>query len=188
MAKSVEGVYSEALFELAAEKGNLPDLREEVYELYQLLKAHPEFGQLLTHPRITREEKTEVVKETFAQGMSEDLKGFLLLLVEKDRTAWMKKILRAFLDKAREELGICRVKVRSATELSEDQKKTLEEKILKDTHSTSIEMHYAVDPGLIGGMIISIGDRVVDNSLKTKLLAMERDILWKARMDYLRAE
>ena len=186
MAKSVEGVYSGALFELAQEKNKLKELMEEGRSLLTVLLENPEFPALLSNPRITREEKLDVVKETFEGRLSPEMLGFLELLVEKDRTAFLERILDGFLREAEEKLGIGRVYVRSAAALTDAQKETLEGKLLRDTGFQTLEMSYTVDPGLIGGMVISIGDRVVDDSLKSKLMSLERDLLWKARMDYLR--
>ncbi|MBQ9437030.1 MAG: ATP synthase F1 subunit delta [Lachnospiraceae bacterium] len=186
MAKSVAGVYSEALFELANEQNALRDYMEELAMLQGLLKEQPEFGKLLSHPRISREEKLEVVEQTFTGQLVPELLGFLRLLVEKDRTASLEDILEGFLDKAREALKIGRVFVRSAVAMSDGQKKALEDKLLESTSFETLEMDYSVDKALIGGMVISIGDRVVDNSLRTKLYSLERELLWKARMDYLR--
>ena len=186
MAKTVEGVYSEALFALAQEKGILSSMLEETEELSAVLKGHKELADFVSHPRITREEKLESLKAVFEGRLSEELMGFLKLLVEKERAGKLYTILQSFAVKAREELRIGLVRVNSAAPLSEEQRKALQEKLLATTDYRSLEMEYSVDPKLIGGMIVSIGDRVVDNTLLTKLQSLEKELLWKARMDYLR--
>ena len=64
----------------------------------------------------------------------------------------------------------------SATELSDQQKKDIEAKLLATTSYVEFRMKYAVDKSLIGGMVIRIGDRVVDSSVKTKLETMAREL------------
>lgn len=186
MAKSVEGVYSEALFALAQEKGILAPMLEEAKALEEILKEHKELIAFVAHPRITREEKQDSLNAVFQGRLSEELLNLMRLLVDKERAGRLPDILEDFEEKARETLRIGLVRVRSAVALSEEQKKALEKKILATTSFRSLEMECSVDPKLIGGMIVSIGDRVVDNTLATKLHSLERELLWKTRMDYLR--
>ena len=69
------------------------------------------------------------------------------------------------------------VNVTSALPLSEDQKKRVEERLLETTGFVSLEMEYAVDESLLGGLVIRIGDRVVDSSIKTRLEEIRRDLM-----------
>ena len=65
----------------------------------------------------------------------------------------------------------------TAVSLNEDQKKEIENKLLATTPFDRMEMHYQVEEDLIGGMVIRIGDRVVDSSVKTKLFELQRELL-----------
>ena len=67
--------------------------------------------------------------------------------------------------------------VTSAMELSQARKKEIEEKLLSTTSYKSMEMNYSVDESLIGGLVIRIGDRVVDSSIKTKLEGLKRELI-----------
>ncbi|MBR3736211.1 MAG: ATP synthase F1 subunit delta, partial [Lachnospiraceae bacterium] len=66
--------------------------------------------------------------------------------------------------------------VRSAMELDAEEKKEIEAKLLATTSYKTMEMHYAVDPALIGGLVIRIGDHVVDSSIRTKLDGLKREL------------
>ena len=77
--------------------------------------------------------------------------------------------------KAYKKIGV--VNVTSALPLSEDQKKRVEERLLETTGFVSLEMEYAVDESLLGGLVIRIGDRVVDGSIKTRLEEIRRDLM-----------
>ena len=100
-----------------------------------------------------------------------------MLIVEKDRAASVVEILNSFLDKAREHEKIGVVFVTSAMTLTQQQKQKVETKLLAITDYVKLEMNYTVDSSLIGGMIIRIGDRIVDNSIRTKLLSMKQGLL-----------
>ena len=69
------------------------------------------------------------------------------------------------------------MKVTSALPLSEDQKKRVEDRLLETTGFVSLEIGYSVDPYLLGGLVIRIGDRVVDSSIKTRLEEIRRDLM-----------
>ena len=102
--------------------------------------------------------------------------GFLNIVVEKDRQNDLIPIFEYFIQRVKEYKKIGSVSVTSAVELKADQKSRLEEKLLATTSYVELEMHYQVDPALIGGMVIRIGDRVVDSSIRTRLYGLKKDL------------
>lgn len=109
--------------------------------------------------------------------MSSEMTGFLRVVIEKDRESELPAILNWFIDRVKEYKHIGKASVTSASELSEDQKKQIEKRLLETTEYESIEMTFSVDESLIGGLMIRIGDRVVDSSIKTKLYEMKRELM-----------
>ena len=176
MAKLVSQVYGGALFELALERQSVDNLFEEVLVVREALAESKELVQMLTHPQIAKEEKLSVVEKVFRGRVSDDLTGFLLLVVDKGRAGELDAVLGYFLSKVKEYKKIGVVEVISAVELSAEQKKRTEEKLLATTDYTTVEMHYKVDAALIGGLVIRIGDRVVDSSIRTKLQQLEKQL------------
>lgn len=176
MAKLAADRYAEALFELAAEQGGIGDLAEQVKLAEQAFAANPEFLELLTHPKVTREEKHAVIENVFGGRFDERLTGLLAVIVDKGRCAEIPEVFALFLDKVCEHLKIGKASVTSATELTAAQKKRIEEKLLSQTEYESFEITYSVDPALIGGMVLRIRDRVVDASIKSKLSRMARNL------------
>ena len=176
MAKLIEGSYGDALFELALEQGELDSMAEQVDLLAQAFAENPELLKLLNHPKISKEEKISVIENIFKGRFSDDIVGFLVIIVEKDRGAEIENILNYFRAKVREYKKIGVARVTSAVELSADQKKRVEEKLLQQTSYESFEVDYQTDASLIGGMIIRIGDRVVDSSIRTKLDNMAKNL------------
>ncbi len=176
MAKIVSKVYGDALFELALEKQSVDVLYEEAKALREIFKNNGELMQLLNHPKISKEEKNAAVKAIFDGRVSDDMAGFLVLVVDKGRADELDAVLGYFLSVVKEYKKIGVVDVTCAVELSDEQKEKLCKKILATTDYATLEMHYRVDATLIGGIVVRIGDRVVDASIRTKLAQMEKQL------------
>lgn len=172
MAKLAADVYGEALFRLAVEKDCINAWAEQIKTAELVIAENPELMELLTHPKITREEKLSVVDKVFGGHFDDAVTGLFSVIVEKGRCAEIPAVLSNFMEKVREYRKIGVAKVVSAMELSAAQKKRVEEKLLSQTAYESFEMQYSVDESLIGGMTIRIGDRVVDASIRSKLNRM----------------
>lgn len=177
MAKLVSNTYGQALFELAVEEGKEELFLEEVGTLKEILSENPDFNSLMNHPKILKEEKLEVLNQVFRGRISDELAGFLHLIVNKDRYGEIDAILDYYIDEVKKLKGIGIAYVTTAVALSEHKQKEVEEKLLSTTPYKQMEMHFQVDEELIGGMIIRIGDRVVDSSIQTKLFDMRRQLL-----------
>ncbi|MCM1135640.1 MAG: ATP synthase F1 subunit delta [Clostridium sp.] len=177
MAKLVGATYGEALFELAVEEGKEDELLDEVVQFRNLLSENPDFGKLMNHPKILKEEKLEVLENVFKGKLSGELLGFLHLIVSKDRYGEIDAILDYFISEVKRVKGIGIAYVTTAMDISEAKKSEVEQKLLSTTSFSKMEMHYQVDEDLIGGMVIRIGDRVVDSSVKNKLSELSRELL-----------
>ena len=176
MAKVISKLYGEALFELALETDRVSEMAEQVTVLSQTFAENPELFKLFNHPKITKEEKISVIENVFKGRFSDDIVGFLVILVEKGRYNEIEAVFDYFHAKVREYNKVGVAQVTSATELSEGQKKQVEQKLLEQTSYESFEMHYETDASLLGGMVIRIGDRVVDSSIRTKLANMGKEL------------
>lgn len=176
MAKLVSKVYGDALFETAMEKDRMDVLYEEIGSLVPVLEGNPELMALLNNPRIVKEEKVSIIHQVFGGRVEEELMGFLTIVVEKGRQNDLLPIFAYFIQRVKEFKRIGTVSVTSAVELSEEQKARLKEKLLASTDYVMFEMSYQIDPALIGGMVIRIGDRVVDSSIRTRLYEMKKEL------------
>lgn len=176
MAKLISGTYGEALFELAKEEGKTDLFEEQALLMKKIFAENEDLLKLLNHPKITKEEKVQVIETIFRGRFDDAMVGFLVIIVEKGRYNEIAAIFSHFLDKVREDKKIGVAHVTSAAGLSEKQKERLEAKLLSQTDYVRFEMDYRVDASLIGGMVIRIGDRVVDASVRTKLEKMARDM------------
>lgn len=177
MAKLVEQTYGEALFQTAMEKNQLDAFMDEVQLIQTVLEQNPEWDRLMKHPKISKQEKVEVMKGAFSGRISREMTGFLELILTKERYDHLRDIFRYFTLKVKEEKKIGTAYVTTPMELSEIRKSDIQDRLLKTTPYLTMEMHYEVDPTLIGGIMIRIKDRVVDSSIRTKLAEMKRELL-----------
>ena len=176
MAKLVSTTYADALFETGIEENTLDSLYNEALAVQQILKDNPDFSRLMNHPKILREEKEQIVESVFKGRLSDEFTGFLKIIVTNKRYAEIDSILEYFVLKVKEHNRTGVAYVTTPLELSADQKAAVERKLLDTTDYVSMEMNYKLDESLIGGMIIRIGDKVVDSSIRTKLEGLERDL------------
>lgn len=177
MAKLVKATYGEALFELAVEDGTVDSLFEEAKFVTGTIKENNELVRFLNHPKIETAKKQEVIENIFKDCVSKEMVGFLVLIINKQRHNDICDILLYFIDKVKEYKKIGVAHVTSSVELSQEQKATVLARLLETTNYVSFEMNYYVDKSLIGGMVIRIGDRVIDSSIKTKLSELSKELL-----------
>jgi len=176
MAKLISQTYGLALYDLAREEGKTAELFEEVKTLREAFSSGDELMMFIKNPRITLEEKEGVIEASLKGKISDDMLGFLVILIRKERFAFVGEIFDYFIDRINEENGIGKAKVSSPVELSPAQKSMVEKKLLDTTKYKQVEVEYTVDPGLIGGIVIRVGDRVVDGSVRTRLYELKRSL------------
>jgi F-type H+-transporting ATPase subunit delta len=176
MAKLVAKTYGDALFELALEEQKVDMLVEEVQATFQILQENVELNKLMNHPKISKIEKINVMEGIFKGRVSDELSGFINIIVTKDRYNEITNIFEYFINKVKEYKNIGLAYVTSAVKLREEQKEKLRTKLLEITKYEQIDIVYKIDETLIGGMVIRIGDRVIDSSVKTKLNEMSKHL------------
>lgn len=176
MAKLVSKTYGDALFELALEEDKLDILFEESKVIREVFLNNSELIKLLNHPKIDKDEKIKVIENIFTERASKDFVGFLTIIIKKERQNHIIEILDYFIAAVKEYKKIGVAYVTTAIELTEDKRKSVEEKLLATTQYEQFEMNFTVDKSIIGGMIIRIGDRVVDSSIRTKLNELSKDL------------
>jgi len=177
MAKLVSKTYAQALFELAVEENKTSSLLEETMGLLEVIRTNDTFRQFMNHPKIQKEDKLEVVKNVFENQISKELVGFLVTIVEKDRYNEIEGILGEFIAAVKEYNNIGTAYVTTAIALENSEKQDIENRLLATTKYETIECIYDVNQDLIGGMVIKMGDRVVDSSIRTKLDKLQRELL-----------
>ena len=169
MAKLVSKTYGDALFEIAVEENRMDSLMEEISMVQAVLNENSDFEKILMHPEIPKSKKLQVIEDVFKGKISDALTGFLRIVVTKGRYKDLPDIFAYFIARVKEYKKIGVAQVVSAVPVTDGQKQKIEKKLLDTTHYETMEIDYKVDESLIGGLMIRIGDRVVDSTIKSKL-------------------
>lgn len=169
MAKQVKDVYGNALFELALEEDHIDDYLAEAEAVIAALEENPELSAMMTHPQISEEEKESVLETIFKGRVSDEIYALLCMILQKGHFAETASVFAYFVDRVKEYRHVGVVYVLTPMQLTDEQEQAIADKLLDTTDYESLEMHFGIEEELIGGMVIRIGDRVVDSSVRTKL-------------------
>ncbi len=176
MAKLVSKVYGDALFSLAVEENKLDEIWEEVRAMRRAISENPEFLPVLCHPEMDQDKKMSILEDVFGGKMSEESMGFLAVLVRKGRLGEILAVLDYFDEQAKEYKKIGVVEVSTPIPLTDAQKGQIENRLMQVSEYETLEMQYRLDESLLGGMVIRIGNRVLDNSIRSKMETMSRQL------------
>ena len=177
MAKLVAGTYGDALFDFAMEENQIDSLMDEILTVQAVLEENKGLEKILVHPDIPKQKKLQVIEDVFKGRISDALTGFLRIVVTKGRYKNLPDIFAYFIARVKEYKKIGVAEVISAIPLSGEQKEKIEKKLLDTTHYETMEIEYKVDEKKIGGLMIRIGDRVVDSTIQSKLNLLTGSLL-----------
>ena len=172
MAKLVSKTYGDALFELALEENRIDSLTEEIEAVKAILDENKDFEKIMIHPEIPQEQKLSVIEDVFKGRVSDALTGFLRIVAAKGRYKELPGIFAYYIARVKEYKRIGIAEVTSAVPLSGAQKQKIEKRLLDTTRYETMEIEYKVDASKIGGLLIRIGDRVVDSTISSRLAAL----------------
>ncbi|HEX7058149.1 MAG TPA: F0F1 ATP synthase subunit delta [Bacilli bacterium] len=167
--------YARALFEVAREHDSQALVEEQLKLLVETVSAHPEFRRIIRHPNIDAAAKTELVKQVFKGEMDETLLRTVNLLFERGRSAMLAELYHAFVQTANDALGRADAIVASPFPVSAEEVQEIADKFSKLCGKT-IRVQTVMDPTLLGGIKVRIGDRLYDGSLSGKLERLKKGL------------
>jgi F-type H+-transporting ATPase subunit delta len=167
--------YAGALFDLANEEEDLETILDEFSEVATLVQENDELNQMLGHPGLDYHQKKEILGELFSDKLSTTLFNFLQLLIDKKREVYLTEIYNSFKQLVDEEQNKLIVAVTAPIELSTKYQTKLTDK-LQTILDKEIELEIEVDPDLIGGLVLKIGDKIIDGSVQNYLQEIELDL------------
>ena len=167
-------MYARALFDAALGEKRLEPVREQLQQLVEAEAAVPELRELLRNPQLDPRSKRAALEDLLS-GADELLRNFLLVLVDKGRAGQLEEIAREFERLAAEQEGIVRAELTTAVELSDAEAKKLLKQI-EQASGQKVEATRSVDPDLIGGMILQVGSRRLDASVRGRLERLRREL------------
>jgi F-type H+-transporting ATPase subunit delta len=173
MVELIAKRYGTAIYQLAVEKDQIDIVANEIASIKTVLETEEDFVKILNHPKIVVEEKIALVESIFKGKVSDDVMGLIVLTIVKGRQSHLVDIIKYCEDAIDEHNNIVSAFVTSTEKLDKPHKKQLNQR-LETLTGKSVNMSYDVDKSLIGGMIIRIGDRILDSSIKGKLANMSK--------------
>lgn len=168
--------YAEALFELGERHGNQPAMADAVEELASLLEADARIQRFLESPKIDLRAKQEALTRALGGHVPPLFLNYVLVVLRKRRQRLLLEIAheyRALLD---EKLGRLRVNVTLAAEPDEKAEEEIASDLSRALGKTVLPQ-MRVDPNILGGVVVRYGDRVLDGSLRRRLLGLRRRML-----------
>ncbi len=165
----VAAPYAQALLSIAQSKDKVDEISGTTDDLLTLLKESDDLSTFLASPIANTDAKRGVLTQILGDNTDQQMKNFLMLLIDKGRIYLVEPILQEFQTKVRELKQTVLAEVISAVELTDEQKETVRQKVLSMSDAQSVELESRVDPELIGGVIIKIGSQVLDASMRGQL-------------------
>lgn len=160
--------YGGALFDLACEENIEFDILGELRVVNSIIRQNPDYIKFLASPNIPKSDRVGAVDAAFGGKVHQYVCSFLKMLTERGYARFISECISEYEDRYYEYKGLVIAKVQSAVELSDKQKNAVLSKLEKIT-GKEIELRCTVDPGLIGGMRILIGDTLYEGTVRAKL-------------------
>jgi F-type H+-transporting ATPase subunit delta len=167
-ANPVSRVYAEALFRVAKDRGVVADIDQSLQGLAALLHDNAVFRDFLAAPMINASRKKVAVKAAMQGNIDELLVDFLCLLIDKGRDKALEGVAVQFSALADSHAGRVRIAVKTSQELSQEQRSKLTES-LQQILQSECSLETKVEPEILGGMILRIGDKLYDGSVRRQL-------------------
>ncbi len=169
--------YSRALFEVSKESKELDKVENDIKNFYSLLAASNEIKNFIKNPTQSKIQQISVINLLANKlEFSKNLKNFFLLLIEKRRIFFVKKISESFLRLCSIKRGEIKASLISSKELSNAELDSIS-KDLSNSMGSTLKFDYKVDKDLIGGLKLQLGSYMVDTSIKNKLKKYEQAMI-----------
>lgn len=167
--KKIARRYAQALIEIGKENNRVEEFKAELENFSDLLKKFPEFQNALLSPLYSAEDlKKTILGVAEKINLSETIKNFLCLLVDKRRIQYFSAILELYEDLTYQISGYVKARVITARPLSTGDFESIK-KSLEDITQKKVLLNSVVEPQIIGGVIAEVGDKIFDGSIRNQL-------------------
>jgi len=166
--------YAKSLIDLAVEQKSLEETKKDMLLFSQTLRANSQLQAVLANPIVAHNKKIKILEAIFGDKVSKLTDSFFKIMINKSRSEILYATSKEVINQYNVIKHIIRAYVTSATPLSEENKKKVVAELEAATKGT-IELHTKVDPKLIGGFVLTVGDMQVDTSISTSLNKLKQD-------------
>ncbi len=172
--EDIAQVYARSLFEVAKEKGSLEDVRGQIGEVADALESNRDFAQFLYSPYFSSKEKKDGLEKA-VEGADVTVQNFLELLIENHRMPVLLGVRRELDALWEQEHELLPVHITSAVELDPSVAERLGEEVGRQT-GREVELTSTVDPDVLGGLVLRVGNQILDASVRTRLEGLRREV------------
>jgi F-type H+-transporting ATPase subunit delta len=176
MSSKISRRYAKALLSLGQEDGTYEACGRDLQEFTDFCETHQEYFQVISNPLFALGDRKRILEAVLAKSAFSPLvQNFLKLLLDKDRVGSIKEITEHYTQLTDEISDVTRAKITSARPLKKQAADKLE-KALEDLTSRKVKMEMQEDESLIGGVIVKIGDLVLDGSVRAQLEGLRESL------------
>ncbi len=168
--------YAKAALELAQEEKQLLVYDEQLAKIAVLFRDNPNLVAFLDNPQIKPADKTVVMKKIIGEDYLPSISNFIYLLIDKKRISLLSEIIEEFHALANEARNIETVHITTAFPLSEEQITSLTQKI-ENLLCKKLQLNIKVDNTIVGGIVMKIGDRLIDGSIISRLKSIRNELM-----------
>jgi F-type H+-transporting ATPase subunit delta len=168
--------YSQALIKLAQSDDELNSLYDNLAAVNETVKSSDDLKTFLSHPAISKDDKKSVLGEIFGGKVPQEVLNFVFILLDRNRIFALGAIINALKEEMNRKYNILVIRAISAVELSSEMKAKLAQK-LETIYQKKVNLDTKVDESLIAGMVLKIGDKIIDGSVKSRLESMKRTLI-----------
>ncbi|MGQ9572545.1 MAG: ATP synthase F1 subunit delta [Dehalococcoidia bacterium] len=163
--------YAQAAFEIACERDSLEEWATDLALVAQVM-SEPQAAAILSSPKVALADRYRLLEALLA-GIDPLVMNLAKLLVAKGRVGIASQIVEAYRGLLDEHRGICHARVITAVPLADAEREAVEQRLSQITGKKVIA-HLEVEPAIVGGLVARVGDRLLDGSTRSKLLALKR--------------
>lgn len=167
--------YAKSLIDLAREQNSLAAIHQDMLQVIEVLRTNTQLQAVLANPIIKLDKKETIINLIFGGKINDAVAAFFNLMIKKGRADILYPTAKEFIEAYHRENNIVKASVVSAMELSSEHFDQIQDIIKKETNGEVI-LDTEIDPSLIGGFIITIGDRQIDTSILGKLNKLEKHL------------
>jgi len=169
--------YAKALFLQAEEEGKTEAVLQDARNIMRLFDENPELKKAILHPAIKGSQKREVIDQVFHDQVTPVMFQFLHLLLKNKREFYINDIFRNFRDQFNESRGIKWVELTTALKIEDREKDSIKKLIRESFGAQKVDFEEKLDPEIVGGFIVQIGDQLLDASVRRQLEMIRKTLL-----------
>ncbi|WP_077329330.1 F0F1 ATP synthase subunit delta [Virgibacillus siamensis] len=177
MSEAIANRYADALFQLANEQGKTEQLMKEFSVLEEVFQENQELDSFLKHPRVSNDKKKQFLDEVF-KDFSTDVRNTLKILVERHRIEVIPSMIDHYTKLVNDAKGIVEATVYSVRKLSDAEREQIEKSFAKRLNKQTVKLENIVDPSVLGGVKVRVGNSIYDGTISNKLQRLERNIVF----------